>query len=167
MTISLHRLTRTFMEFLSCRVRSSFPEQGVTSYSSYTLQRCVTLPMRDQLLVAQLGILSRPQFHDVGPGSWSKPITAPSRPRMHPWCTPCPHNELRQWFVQTVRCQNYRGTMRVPTHMLHILYKLPINMHATRITATTCTSGFMREEEDTSDFSGPFQILWLTRNIRH
>ena len=76
MTISLHRLTRTFMEFLSCRVRSSFPEQGVTSYNSYTLQRCVTLPMRDQLLVAQPGVLSRPQFHDVGPNSWSKPITA-------------------------------------------------------------------------------------------
>src|SRR3954465_1581517 len=55
----------------------------------------------------------------------------PSRPRMPPWCTPCPHNELRQWFVQTVRCQNYHGTMRVPTHMLHILYELPINMHAT------------------------------------
>src|SRR3954470_3004623 len=76
MTIILHRLTRTFMEFLSCRVRSSFPEQGVTSYNSYTLQRCVTLPMRDQLLVAQPGVLSRPQFHDVGPSSWSKPITA-------------------------------------------------------------------------------------------
>src|SRR3954467_4832289 len=75
MTISLHRLTRTFMEFLSCRVRSSFPEQGVTSYNSYTLQRCVAFPMRDQLLVAQPGVLSRPQFHDVGPSSWSKPIT--------------------------------------------------------------------------------------------
>ena len=72
MTISLHRLTRTFMEFLSCRVRSSFPEQGVTSYNSYTLQRCVTLPMRDQILVAQPGVLYRPQFHDVGPSSWSK-----------------------------------------------------------------------------------------------
>src|SRR3954465_2628305 len=76
MTISLHRLTRTFMEFLSYRVRSSFPEQGVTSYNSYTLHMCVTLPMRDQLLVAQPGVLSRPQFHDVGPSSWSKPITA-------------------------------------------------------------------------------------------
>ena len=76
MTIRLHRLTRTFMEFLSCRIRSSFPEQGVTIYSSYTLQRCVTFPMRDQLLVAQPGVLSRPQFHDVGPSSWSKPITA-------------------------------------------------------------------------------------------
>src|SRR3954469_23477415 len=85
---------------------------------------------------------------------------------MPPWCTPCPHIELRQWFVQTVRCQNYRGTLRVPTHMLHILYELPINMHATRITTTTCTSGFMREEEDTADFSVPFQISWLTRNIR-
>src|SRR3954463_4231559 len=90
----------------------------------------------------------------------------PSRPRMPPWCTPCPHNELRQWFVQTVRCQNYRGMMRVPTHMLHILYELSINMHATRITATTCTFSFMREEEDTTDFSVPFQISWLTRNIR-
>src|SRR3954468_24362605 len=79
MTISLHRLTRTFMEFLSCRVRSSFPEQGVTSYSSYTLQRCVTLPMRDQLLVAQLDILSRPQYHDVGPSSWSKTNHCPHR----------------------------------------------------------------------------------------
>src|SRR4051812_49195508 len=76
MTISLHRLTRTFMEFLSCRVRSSIPEQGVTSYNFYTLQRCVTFPMRDQLLVAQPGVLSRPQFHDVGPSSWSKPIIA-------------------------------------------------------------------------------------------
>ena len=76
MSVSLHGFTRTFMEFLSRRVRSSFPEQGVTSYSSYTLQRCVTLPMRDQLLVAQPGVLSRPQFHDVGPSSWSKPITA-------------------------------------------------------------------------------------------
>ena len=76
MTTSLHRLTRTFMEFLSCHVCSSFPEQGVTSYSSYTLQRCVTFPMRDQLLVAQPGVLSRPLFHDVGPSSWSKPITA-------------------------------------------------------------------------------------------
>src|SRR3954470_6702141 len=75
MTISLHRLTRTFMELLSCRVRSSFPEQGVTSYSSYTLQRCVTLPMRGQLLVAQPGVLSRPQFHDVGPSSYSKMFT--------------------------------------------------------------------------------------------
>src|SRR3954447_19023655 len=77
MTISLHRLTRTFMEFLFCRVHSSFLEQGVTSYNSYTLQRCVTLPMRDQLLVAQPGVLSCPQFHDVGPSSWSKPITTP------------------------------------------------------------------------------------------
>src|SRR3954466_9729033 len=76
MTTSLHRLTRTFMEFLSYRVRSSFPEQGVTSYNSYTLQRGITFPMRDQLLVAQPGVLSRPQFHDVGPSSWSKPITA-------------------------------------------------------------------------------------------
>src|SRR3954462_4706973 len=76
MTISLHRLTRTFMEFLSCCVRSSFLEQRVTSYNSYTLQRCVTFPMRDQLLVAQPDVLSCPQFHDVGPGSWSKPIIA-------------------------------------------------------------------------------------------
>src|SRR4051812_39053345 len=76
MTISPDRLTRTFMEFLSYCVRSSFPEQGVTSYNYYTLHRCVTLPMRDQLLVAQPSVLSRPQFHDVGPSSWSKPITA-------------------------------------------------------------------------------------------
>src|SRR3954469_13090419 len=77
MTISLHGLTRTFMEFLSCRIHTSFPEQGVTSYNSYTLQRCVTLPMRDQLLVAQPVVLSCPQYHDVGPSSWSKPISAP------------------------------------------------------------------------------------------
>src|SRR3954462_11832278 len=77
MPISLHRFPRIFMEFLFCRVRSSFPEQGVTNYNSYTLQRCVTLPMRDQLLVVQPGVLSRPQFHDVRPSSWSKPITAP------------------------------------------------------------------------------------------
>src|SRR3954471_7295121 len=85
---------------------------------------------------------------------------------MPPWCTPFPHKELRQWFVRTVRCQNYRGTLRVPTHMLQILYELPINMHATRIKTMTCTSGFMREEEDTADFSLPIQNLWLTCNIR-
>ena len=135
MSVSLHGFTRTFMEFLSRRVRRSFLEQGVISYSSYTLQRCVSLPMRDQLLVAQPGILSRPQFHDVGPVVGPRQSLPPSRPRMPPWCTPCPHIGLRQWFVQTVRCQNYRGTWRVPTHMMHILYELPINMHATRITA--------------------------------
>src|SRR3954466_12435106 len=53
MFFSLHGFTRTLMEFLSRRVRTSFPEQGVTSYSSYTLQRCVALPMRDLSLVAQ------------------------------------------------------------------------------------------------------------------
>src|SRR4051812_31380673 len=55
MSVSLHGFTRTFMEFLSRRVRSSFPEQGVTSYSSYTLRRCVTLPMRDLSFVAHPG----------------------------------------------------------------------------------------------------------------
>src|SRR3954469_23892028 len=30
----------------------------------------------------------------------------PSRPCMPPWCTPCQHIELRQWFVQTFRCQS-------------------------------------------------------------
>src|SRR3954465_14877807 len=34
---------------------SSFPEQGVTSYSSYTLRRCVTLPMRDRKLCCTAG----------------------------------------------------------------------------------------------------------------
>src|SRR3954466_2575999 len=111
--------------------------------------------MRDQIFVAQPGLEDDP--------SQSLP---PSRPCMPPWCTPCPHKELRQWFVQTVRCNNYRGTLRVPTHMLHILYDLPIKMHATRITAMTCTSGFMQEEEYITDFSVPFQISWLTRHIR-
>src|SRR3954469_9246277 len=55
MTVSLHGFTRTFIEFLSCSVHSSFLEQGVTSYSSYTLQRCITLPMRDQILDEQPG----------------------------------------------------------------------------------------------------------------
>ena len=67
MTISLHRLTRTFMEFLSLRVHSSFPEQGVTSYNSYTLQRCVALPMRDQILVAQTGSLPVHTSYGVAP----------------------------------------------------------------------------------------------------
>ena len=58
MSVSLHRFTRTFMEFLSRRVRSSFPEQGVTSYSSYTLQRCVTLPMRDLKLCCTVWSMS-------------------------------------------------------------------------------------------------------------
>src|SRR4051812_16513287 len=57
MSVNLHGFTRTLMEFLSRRVRSSFPEQGVTSYSSYTLQRCVTLPMRDLRLCCTAGIL--------------------------------------------------------------------------------------------------------------
>src|SRR3954467_12923700 len=167
MYVSLHGFTRTFMGFLSRRVRSSFPEQGVTSYSSYTLQRCIYFIHKRSTLCCTTGQLI-PVHNSMmwGPEDDPSQSLPPSRPCMPPWCTPFPHNELRQWFVQTVRCQNYRGTMRVPTHMLHILYELPINMHASRITATTCTSGFMREEEDRDDFSVPFQISWLTRNIR-
>src|SRR3954462_12859464 len=74
MSVSLHRFTRTFMEFLSCSVRSSFPEQGVTSYSSYTLQRCVTLPMRDQILDAQPG----ESFPSTLPMVWG-PVDDPSQ----------------------------------------------------------------------------------------
>ena len=55
MSVSLHGFTRTFMGFLSHRVRSSFPKQGVTSYSSYTLERCVTLTMRDLIFFAHPG----------------------------------------------------------------------------------------------------------------
>ena len=55
MSVSLHRFTRNFMEFLSRRVHRSFPEQGATSYSSYTLQRWVTLPMRDLKLCCTAG----------------------------------------------------------------------------------------------------------------
>src|SRR4051812_28012979 len=58
MSVSLHRFTRTFMEFLSCRIHSSFPEQGVTSYSSYTVQRCVTFLMRDLKLCCMAGSMS-------------------------------------------------------------------------------------------------------------
>src|SRR4051812_39041066 len=57
MSVSLHRFTKTFVEFLSYRVRSSFSEEGVKSYSSYTLQRCVTLPMRDLRLCCTVGIM--------------------------------------------------------------------------------------------------------------
>ena len=79
------------MEFLSCRVRSSFPEQGVTCHNSYTLQRCVTFPMRDQSLAAQPGVPSRLHFLGVGPSRWSKPITALLRdPVCPPFCTPRP-----------------------------------------------------------------------------
>src|SRR3954468_2965850 len=97
----------------------------------------------------------------VGP-SQSLP---PSRSRMPPWCTPCPHIELRQWFVQTVRCQNYRGTLRFPPIccISSTNYQLICTLRV--ITATTCTSGYMREEEDTTNFSVPFQISWLTRDM--
>src|SRR3954467_1270625 len=57
MSVSLHGFTRTFMGFLPRRVRKSFLEQGVTSYSSYTLQRCVTLPMRNLRLCCTVGIM--------------------------------------------------------------------------------------------------------------
>src|SRR3954466_4423940 len=81
MSVSLHRFTRTLMEFLSYRVRSSFPKQGVTSYSSYTLQRCVTLPMRDQLLVAQPGSL--PVHNSMLWGPLDDPSQSLPSPRPH------------------------------------------------------------------------------------
>ena len=38
-----------------------------------------------------------------GPEDDPRQSLPPSRPRMSPWCTPCPHLELRQWFIQTVQ----------------------------------------------------------------
>src|SRR3954466_3855589 len=81
MSLSLHRFTRTFMEFLSRSVHSSFPKQGVTSYSSYTLQRCVTFPMRDQLLVAQPGSL--PVHNSMLRGLVDDPSQSRPSPRPH------------------------------------------------------------------------------------
>jgi hypothetical protein len=83
------------MESLSCRVRSSFPEQGVTSHNSYTLQRCVALLIRDQSLVAQPGDLSRPYTLVWGPvidSNQSLPFSV--TPHAHPfvsWLVPGRH----------------------------------------------------------------------------
>src|SRR3954468_2271762 len=99
MSVSLHGFTRTFMEFLSRRVRGSFPEQGVTSYSSYTLHRCVTLPMRDLSFVAHPSCILVYTSLVRGPDWDPSQSLPPSRPCKPPWCTPCPPIELRQWFV--------------------------------------------------------------------
>ena len=168
MSISLHRFTKTFVEFLSCRVRSSFPEQGVTSYSSYTLQRCVTLPMRDQLFVAQPGSLFPSTIPWCGA---QKMIQANHCPLRDPTCLLGVHH---------AHIMNYGNGLYKPLDARTIVgrwgfppiccisstnYQLICTLWV--ITATTCTSGYMREEEDTTDFSVPFQISWLTRDIRH
>src|SRR4051812_2381373 len=82
MLVSLHRLLEPW-KFLSCRVRSSFPEQGVTSHNLYILQRCAN-SMRDLILAAQPGVLSHPHFLGVGPGIRPKPITALRHNLAHP-----------------------------------------------------------------------------------
>jgi hypothetical protein len=62
-------------EHLSCRVRSSFPEQGVTCHIFlHSAEVCPS--KRDQSLAAQPGVHSRPHFRGVGPSHWSKPFTA-------------------------------------------------------------------------------------------
>ena len=52
MSISLHRLTRISWSSFPAAFVVPFPEQGVTATIWYTLQRCVTLPIRDLILVA-------------------------------------------------------------------------------------------------------------------
>ena len=155
------------MGFLSRRVRSSFLEQGVTSYNSYTLHRCVTLPMRYQLFVAQLGSLF---------------------PSTIPWCGVQKMIQANQFPLRDLACLlgvhhahilNYGNGLYEPLDARTIVgrwgfppiccisstnYQLICTLRV--ITATTCTSGYMREEEDTADFSVPFQISWSTRNIR-
>jgi hypothetical protein len=86
-------------EHLSYRVRSSFPEQGVTCHIFlHSVEVCPS--KRDQNLAAQLGVHSCPHFHGVGPSHWSKPITAFSTQRMltqftQAGCTPDIHPQ--QW----------------------------------------------------------------------
>src|SRR3954465_3260232 len=112
MSVSLHGFTRTFMEFLSRRVRSSFPEQGVTSYSSYSTEVRYFTHERSTLCCTTGQLIPVHNSMMWGPEDDPSQSLPPSRPRMPPWCTPCPYNELQQWFVQTVRCQNYHGTRR-------------------------------------------------------
>ena len=132
MSVSLHGFTRTFMEFLSRRVGSSFPEQGVTSYSSYTLQRCVTLPMRDLRFCCTAGSM----FPFKLPWFEAQPkIQANHCLLRDPACLLGVHHahllNYGNGLYRPFRCRNYRGTLRAPTHMLHNLYELPYNMHAT------------------------------------
>ena len=166
MSDSLHRLTRTFVGFLFCRVRSSFPEQGVTCHNSYTLQRCITFPTRDLRLCCTVGSMSmfKLPWFEAQPKIQANhcPLRDPHVPLVYAMPT--------SWITQMVSTDrqmpelswDVEGSHPYAAYPLRIL----INMHATRITATTCTSGFIREEEDTADFSVPFQISWLTRNIQ-
>jgi hypothetical protein len=81
-------------EHLSCGIRSSFPEQGVTCHIFlHSAEVCPS--KRDQSLVAQLSDLSRPHFLGVGPSHWSKPITAFSVQRMPTQFT---HSRLCPWY---------------------------------------------------------------------
>jgi hypothetical protein len=52
MPVSLHRLTRTSWSSFPAAFAVPFPEQGVTVTIQYPLQRCVTFPIRDLILVA-------------------------------------------------------------------------------------------------------------------
>ena len=73
----------------------------------------------------------RSHFLGVRPRLRPKLITAFSATLHVSLVYASPPIELRQWQYIPFRCRNYRGTLRSPTHMLHILYELPYNMHAT------------------------------------
>jgi hypothetical protein len=108
------------MEFLSCCVHSSFLEQGVTCHSSYTLQRCVTFPIRDQGFAAQPGILSRPHsslvWGPVDDPSQSLPFSA--TPHAHPFVRPGPRPcRITLLNSQSLIDNKYRGKLWGPTHV--------------------------------------------------
>ena len=77
------QVDQNFVEFLSCRVRSSFPEQGVTSHIFNSAEvRCFT--HERSYPCYQPGVLSRPHFLGVRPSIRPKPITVLLRDPAHP-----------------------------------------------------------------------------------
>jgi hypothetical protein len=143
----------------------------------YTLQRYVTLPIRDLILVANHARYSRPHFLGVRPSIRSKPITAflatphthlaevvaEFRFRIHCWSlalnwhitlNPYPFNPSKT-VEHPLSYKIKRELMEFPTHVE------PPNTHATSIKSVG-----MQKEKVTADFSVPLKILWLTRNIR-
>jgi hypothetical protein len=119
------------MEVLSCRVRSFFPEQGVTSHNLITLQRCITLTMRDLILVAQPGNLFPSIHFGMVPSIRSKPITtllhdpacppfcftqATVKPPIYSVSTRKPRFTCPR-YPQSIIDTRYRGNLGVPSFL--------------------------------------------------
>jgi hypothetical protein len=150
-------------EHLSCRVRSSFPEQGVTCH--ILLHSAEVCPSkRDQSLVAQLSCML------VHTSLVWGPVIDPSQsqPSSH---NACPPNSRKQ-VVPPIFTPNDEVPRRplwtiIDTSAMRTEVSHPCASSPARSTATGNWLPIdMRTREDTANFPVPFQVSWMTRFLR-